>query len=189
MTRYYSINRTYYTHSHKYLTARQAESMFIAGEKAYHQGTPLNRFFTIHYNDHADPKRPQAFVTNILEHTRKWLQHRGLPVAYTYVIEKGRGKGIHAHILIHIPKHYQRGYKHALRGWLPFEWTRKSVNVKPVNHPEYGNLSPLSSIYGFLRYMCKGIDPATPTRGIEPRYQGEIHGQRWGISHSLREIS
>lgn len=180
--RYYSINKSYYRHSHKYLTAKQVETIFSAAEKAYYQGMPLNRFFTIHYNDHADPKNPQAFVTDILGHTRKWLQHRGLPVAYAYVIENGKTKGIHAHILIHIPKHYQRDYKQALRRWLPFEWTKKTVTVKPVNYPDYGQLSPLSHIYGVLRYMCKGIDPETPVRGIRPRYQGEISGRRWGTS-------
>lgn len=186
---HYSINKTYYRHSHKYLSAEQVERIFKAGEKAYYQRAPLNRFFTIHYNDHADPKRPQAFVTDILERTRKWLQHRGLPVAYVYVIEKAKIKGIHVHILIHIPAGYQRDYKRALRRWLPFEWNRKAVDVRRVNHPDYGNLSPLNSIYGFLRYMCKGIDPATPVRGIEPRFQGEIHGQRWGVSTSLRQES
>ena len=182
----YSIGKKYIKHAHKYLTEQQVNNIFLAAEKAYYRYTPLNRFFTIHYNGYADPKNPQKFVTDILAKTRKWLQYRGFPVSYVYVIESGKMKGIHVHILLHIPEHYQREYKKALKRWLPFEWTKTTVNVKPIKHPQYGDLSPLHTLYGFLRYICKGIDPAKPIFGINPKYQGEIYGQRWGISESLR---
>lgn len=184
----YSIGKKYYRHAHKYLTANQVRNIFSAAEQAYYQYTPLNRFFTIHYNDYADPNNPQQFVTDILARTRKWLQYRRLPVAYVYVIEKGKTKGIHTHILLHIPAHYQREYKKALRRWLPFEWNKTTVNVKPIKHPQYGDLSPLHTLYGTLRYICKGINPAEPILGIKPRNQGRISGQRWGISESLRGV-
>ena len=182
----YSKAKTYYRHANKYLTAEQVNSIFDACERAYKAGYPLNRFFTIHYDDCADPKRPQAFIVSILEKTRKWLQYRGLPVAYTYVIENGKYKGIHVHLLLHIPAHHQIEYKRALRGWLPFEWTHTRVKVKTIKYPTFGNLSPLDGVYGVLRYMCKALDPNTPTLGIEPSYQGKIYGRRWGISVNLR---
>lgn len=185
MTRYYSIPKNYYRHSHKYLTAKQVEAIFQASEKAYSQGTPLNSFVTIQYNDHADPKHPQAIVTGILERTRKWLQRRGFPVAYVYTIEKAGEKGIHCHILIHIPKGKQAEYKRTLAGLLPFERVKTTAKAKRIDYPPYGGLHKKNGIYGVLKYICKGIDPAAPVRGIDPRYQGEIHGQRWGISKSL----
>ncbi len=182
----YSIGKTYYLHAHDYLTAKQVERIFTACEKAYNQGTPLNRFITIHYDDYADPKRPQQFITLILERSRKWLEYRGLPVAYLYVLENGKYKGIHAHMLIHIPAHYQREYKKALRRWLPFEWSRTRVNVKTIKYPCYGDISPLDGLYGVLRYMCKGIDPKANLWSIKPIFQGTIFGRRWGVSRSIK---
>lgn len=185
-THLYSIGKKYYIHPTKYLTPEQVDKLFKASEKAYDLRCPLNRFITIHYDDFADQKRPQDFIVKILEHSRKWLQRRGFPVAYVYVLEKGKYKGIHAHILLHVPAKYQREYKKALRRWLPFEWTRKRVQIRTVKYPHYGELSPLNGIYGNLRYMCKGMTPDNPIRDIEPKYQGEIYGQRYGISRLLR---
>lgn len=181
----YSNGKNYYSHSHRYLTRKQVDSIFNACETAYENRTPLNRFFTIHYNDFADPKNPQKFMTDILDRSRKWLQYRGLSVAYVYVIENGKEKGIHGHLLIHIPAPYQSQYKQALKRWLPFEWNKRTVDVKTVKYPSYGQLSPLSRIYGLLRYMCKGLNPKTPVKGIKPRPQGEIYGKRWGMSRRL----
>ena len=183
----YSIRKTYFIHANRYLSEKQVKKIFGACEKAFQTGTPLNRFFTIHYNDHADPKRPQEFVNYILERSRKWLTYRGIPTAYAYVIENGKTKGIHLHLLIHIPPNFQREYKRALARWLPFEWSRKRVDTKTISYPHYGELSPLDGVYGVLRYMCKGVNPATPVYGIKPKYQGEVFGQRWGVSKSLRE--
>ncbi len=182
----YSIGGKYYIHPTKYMTVEQVEKLFTASEKAYALGCPLNRFFTIHFDDFAEDKKPQKFVTGILEHSRKWLQRRGFPVSYVYVLEKGKYKGLHAHILIHIPPKNQIKYKKALKRWLPFECPKTRMVVKTVQYPHYGDLHPLNGIYGILRYICKGIDPETPARGIRPKYQGEIYGQRYGISKALR---
>ncbi len=182
----YSMGKKHYARPTKYLTAKQVDRLFIACEKAYALGHPLNRFFTIQYNDYATPKKPQKVITNILEHTRKWLQRRNLPVAYIYVLENGKYKGIHAHILVHIPPNYQVDYKRALRNWVPFEWSKQRINTKTIRYPSFGDLHPLNSIYGTLRYMCKGIDERTPIHSIKPGYQGIIYGQRYGISLSLR---
>lgn len=184
-THLYSIGKKYYRHYHNYLTEKQVNNLIAAAEKAYDIGTPLNRFFTIHYDDYADHKKPQQFVTRILERTRKWLQYRGLPVAYIYTIENGQTKGIHVHLLLHIPAHYQRDYKKALRQWLPFEWNKERVIVKPIKYPPFGDLSSLSPLYGILTYICKGIDPSANLPNINAHYQGKIRGKRWGISKSL----
>lgn len=184
-THLYSIGKTSYKRATKYLTQKQVERIFEASERAYKNGAPLNRFFTIHYDDYAAIKNPQRFVLSLLERTRKWLKYRGLPVAYIYVIENGNIKGLHTHILLHIPANYQRAYKRALKRWLPFEWTRERINVKSVKYPTYGNISPLDSSYGVLRYMCKGIKPNVNIRGIKPSDQGEVFGKRWGVSRNL----
>ena len=73
-----------------------------------------------------------------------------------------------------------------MRRWLPFKWTPTSVNVKPIHYPPYGDLHELNPLYGRLRYICKGVDPAEAIYDIVPKFQGEIYGQRYGISKSLR---
>lgn len=182
----YSKTKPRYNRPHKYLTAKQVEALFSGCEKAYNQGTPLNRFITVHYDDYANLRKPIIFVTDILERTRKWLKYRGLPVAYLYVIENGKNKGIHTHILLHIPAHYQREYKRALKKWLPFECNPQRLKVRTIPYAHYGELSPMSKALGTLSYMCKGINPKEAIRGIAPKDQGEVYGKRWGISESLK---
>lgn len=182
----YSIKKNPYIHTSHYLTAKQVNRLFQAGENAYRLACPLNRFITIHYDDYADRKRPQRFITGFLEHSRKWLKRRGLPIAYLYTLENGKDKGIHAHLLIHIPAGYQVAYKKAMRGWLPFEVKTPRVKFKTIQYPHFGDLSPLHGVYGTLRYMCKGIDPKEPVRDITPIKQGEIMGRRWGVSKIIR---
>lgn len=184
-THLYSIAKPRYKRPCKHLTETQVRNLFFACEKAYKQNMPLNRFFTIHYDDVADKKHPQKFITSILEKTRKWLKYRGLPTAYVYTLENGKNKGIHVHLLLHIPNHHQRPYKRALKKWLPFEWSSQRIVVKPVKYPEYGELSPLSHAHGVLSYMCKGINPKSLISDIKPKNQGDIFGRRWGISKTL----
>ena len=136
---------------------------------------------------YADKKRPQKFVTDYLEHARKWLKRHGLPVAYLYTLENGKNKGIHVHLLIHVPNgKASKAFKKAMAGWLPFEAKRPKVVFKSIQYPHYGELSPMHSLYGTLKYICKGIDPKTPLCSIKAIYQGQIMGRRWGISNLLK---
>ncbi len=182
----YSITKISYIHATQSLTQKQVIALFNAGENAFNLGCPLNRFITIHYDDYADKKRPQKFVLQYLEHSRKWLQRRGLPVAYVYTLENGKHKGIHVHLLLHIPKGYQVAYKRAMRRWLPFEVKRPRVVFEDIQYPNFGDLSPLHAVLGTLSYMCKGLDPLTPLNEINHADQGEIMGRRWGISKALK---
>jgi hypothetical protein len=181
----YSKGKKYYIHPSQHLKEHEVKKLFQACKIAYENGNPVNRFFTIQYDDYATPKRPQELITKIMEYSRKWLQRRGLPVAYLYTLENGKIKGIHAHILIHIPAHYQVKYTKALARWLPFEWSKGRVEVKILKYPDYGELSPLSHAYGVMRYLCKGIEPESNIHGIKPKYQGVIYGKRYGIAITI----
>ena len=182
----YSITKISYIHTTTHLTETQVNALFKAGERAYEMGCPLNRFITIHFNDYADKKRPQKFVTDLLAHSRKWLKRRGLPVSYLYTLENGKTKGIHVHLLIHIPKGYQIAYRKAMRGWLPFEVKAPLVKIKYIQYGDFGNLSPMHAIYGTLQYICKGVAPHASIEHIKPVNQGEIMGRRWGISNMIK---
>ncbi|MEK7800977.1 MAG: hypothetical protein AAB276_00860 [Pseudomonadota bacterium] len=170
-----------YTHETHYLTTEQVNELFLFTAEAHTTRKPLNRFITIHMKDLKE-KTAQACLSNVMEKTRKWLQRNGYEHAYIWTLENGPVKGIHAHILIHIPSRYMTAYKRLLAKWLPFEMTEGTLDCKTVKYPPYGALGGRSCVYGALRYMCKGIDPATPLHLIKPEYQGEIIGRRCGWS-------
>ena len=115
-----------------------------------------------------------------MEHTRKWLQRRGLPHAYIWVLENGPVKGIHLHFLVHIPAGHFVDYKKALGRWMPFEARPPRMVAKRVGYPPYGHFHAQSQLAGILKYMCKGI--AEPWAGIIPVSQGEVMGRRCGMS-------
>ncbi len=177
--------KTSYIHSTNHLSKTQVEKLFKAGEKAFELDCPLSRFITIHFDDYADQKRPQKFIVEFLSHARKWLKRRNIPVAYLYTLENGKIKGLHAHLLIHIPNGYQIEFKRAMAGWLPFEVKKPKVKFKGIQYPLYDKLTPFNGCYGTLQYICKGVDPKDTTYGIKPKYQRKIMGRRWGISELL----
>lgn len=170
-----------YMHENHYLTENQVNDLFRAAKVAHETNRELNRFITIHLKDLKNILA-QNLVSNIMEKTRKWLQRKGFEHAHIWVLENGDVKGIHAHILLHIPNHYIHQYKRQLKKWLPMEIAESGLDIKKVKYPEWGQLGQRSCVYGALKYMCKGINPKTPTRGIKPIYQGEIMGRRCGYS-------
>ena len=124
-----------YIHPTQYLTIKQVKTLFHASEKAFELGCPLNRFITIHIDDFVDKKRPQKFVINFLDHTRRWLQRRGIRTAYLYVLENSPIKGIHVHLLLHVPSGYQVKYKKAMAKWVTFPIKRPHIVFKPIQYP------------------------------------------------------
>lgn len=176
-----------YTHENHYLTAKQVNDLFTLTREAHTGKRALNRFITIHLKDIKDLKikTAQNLVSNIMEKTRKWLQRNGFDHAHIWVLENGDVKGIHAHILVHIPNHHIHEYKRLLKKWLSLKATDNTLDIKPITYPQWGQLGTRSRVYGVLRYMCKGLDPKTPTQGIRPEYQGEIIGRRCGHSQLI----
>lgn len=176
--------KLFYTHENHYLTAKQVNDLFTLTREAHTGKRALNRFITIHLKDIKDLKikTAQNLLSNVMEKTRKWLQRNGFDHAHIWVLENGEVKGIHAHILVHIPNNYIHQYKRLLKKWLSHEVTDSTLNIKKVKYPQWGQLGERSCVYGALRYMCKGIDLATPIHGIRPEYQGEVIGRRCGHS-------
>lgn len=173
-----------YTHENHYMTAEQVNDLFTLTQEAHTGKRPFNRFITIHLKDikHLKTKTPQNLLSELMEKTRKWLQRNGFGHAHIWVLENGDVKGIHAHILVHIPRRHIHEYKRLLKKWLPLDFTDNTLNIKTVKYPQWGQLGGRSCVYGALRYICKGIDPKTPTQDIRPKYQGEIIGRRCGHS-------
>ncbi|NBX67232.1 MAG: hypothetical protein EBQ96_09585 [Proteobacteria bacterium] len=178
--------RRRYRHASKWLKDTQVQKLHDAALEAWKAGRPLNRFVTIHLKDSPAQRNPQAFTNALMEKTRKWLKRRKLPHAYVWVLENGPDKGIHLHLLQHIPAGHQADYRKALTVWLPFEAMPPRVVIKTVGYPPHGGIHERSRLAGVLRYMCKGI--RKPHAGIRPVYQGEITGRRCGVSRMSKEV-
>lgn len=179
--------RTRYIIPTEYLSVKEVLQLREAAKIAYNKQAPLNRFMTFHIDPIANRSKPNQFIIDLMQHTRKWLQQRGHPVAYLYVLENSPIKGIHVHLLIHIPNKEQNNYKRALKRWLPFDLKKPEFDTQTITYPYRGGLHKKSRIHGIIKYLSKGLDPSTPLESIKPRYQGKIKGKRWGISKSLRE--
>lgn len=179
----YSNRKNKFHHAKPYLLAEHATRMFRHTEKAYAAGVPLNRFVTMHL--HTTNLHPQKFIGKLMEHTRKWLKQRNLPCAYLWVLENGMVKGVHVHILLHVPAGHWIAYKKAMKKWLPFPLKKPWVDTQGIGYAPWGELHPLSKVYGILKYICKGIEPQKAVNGIRPSYQGLIIGRRCGMSKPI----
>ena len=200
------IAMTYqYRHGSRYLTVEQVAKMFEAGELAFERDLPLNRSFTFHLRDTEWCDQYQKLISRIIKNTREWLKRRGIELAYVWVLENAQTKGIHVHILIHIPAGKQVKYKQALWRWFP--WLKVHHHVKDVKYPWYGDLHLRSPIYGILMYLSKGVEDLSRSsveskrrsnatdplitnshylnhrwHKIERSYQGYIIGHRMGTN-------
>ncbi len=183
----YSKRKYQYRHAKRHLSGKMVKEIFNYTENAFYAGTPLNRFITIHLQ--TAKLNPQKFIVGLMEHTRKWLQRRNLPHAYVWVLENGQFKGVHVHIIMHIPTGYQITYKKALKKWLPFALKKPDVDIKTIGYPRWGLLHEKSKIYGLLKYICKGIEAQERLNGIKPSYQGPIIGRRCGMSRKAAKRS
>lgn len=179
--------KTRYKIPNECLTAKEVKRFLDCIHVAYNAGFELNRFMTFHIDPHCNKRKPNQFIIDILEHARKWLKQRGLPVAYLYVLENAPIKGIHAHVLIHIPSGEQWNFRRALKRWIPFNLIKPYFDTQTIKYPFYGSLHDKSAIYGVIKYMSKGLNAETPIADIIPSYQGKIWGKRWGMSNSLRK--
>ncbi len=180
-------NKLSYTHESHYMSQKQVAGLFEHVRQCHMTGRPLNRFMTIQMKD-LQQKSPQKTINDLMEKTRKWLKSKGHDPAYLWVLENGETKGIHAHLIIHIPKHCIHDYKRLIKKWLPLEITKTTLDFKTIKYPHYGHVGTRSCVYGVLKYMCKGINPSTPTHDIKPIYQGEIVGRRCGHSMTINTV-
>lgn len=172
-----------YDQPSQYLTKQQAIRIKQAAEHACAQNRPLNRHWTIMLKDTQAEQNAQAFIHCITNQTRKWLQRRGKSHAYIWVLENGIAKGLHIHMLSHIPNGLQISYKRTLKSWC-LKYGVTDIKVKGIHYPIYGELHPMNQIYGVVKYISKGINPKyqSDLADIKPRPQGMVYGRRIGMN-------
>jgi hypothetical protein len=160
-----------YKHSNYGLTPKQSLTIKALAEKAFYDENLLNRHFTIHLKDTKAEKNPQLFLNH----------------SFIWVLENGKYKGVHAHILLYIPAGFQTDYKRAMKRWLEI-YDISDIKVRMIQYPDYGDLHPLNGIHGVVRYLCKGTKLASGhinddfIQSLDLKDQGEIIGRRWGTN-------
>lgn len=138
---------------------------------------------------------------------RKRLVKRGLPVAWLWVLERSAKRGLHVHLLAHVPEAHRDWVKRVTEKCVATVAGRpvvrvpgeKSVLVKARHDRACGPQ------WFWFRYMMKGIrpgielsDPARPghfvplkeiaaMRRMDP--QGIVRTQRLGVSRALQRLS
>jgi hypothetical protein len=142
----------------------------------------LNRHLTILWDGNAVGDRIQREQTRFLERMSKWLKYRGVSPAYAWVIERGRERGLHSHVLVHVPAVHFIAFRRRLRAWLGSTGASSNTKITTVRYRP----DNMRGIAGLVRYLLKGIAPShAATLGIKPVAEGNVFGERVGTCQRI----
>jgi hypothetical protein len=187
-----------------YITYEQVVKSYHAAIYANFKGRVLNCFTTITWSTVGVESDVliSAYHDRFLEGLRKWHEQFGTEPAAVWVLERAGRRGLHSHILLNIPKKLEERFA----AWaeqcvqtivgVPLLKTEESSTVHVQVRGDYD----LGGQWGWLRYIWKGIDPASATPhpakrgewltlaqilGARTEFQGEIGRKRLGVSRNL----
>lgn len=174
----------------------QARNLINALRFARRQGWPLNAFLTITWREtllFTGGNWPEL-QSQVFDCLGRYLQRRGIPVAFVWTRERARGMGAHTHGLLHLGAN-PNAIKLGLKTYLDkkFSFTPRGVRIYAA---KWGLGSGMQA--GSLRYLLKGIDymafryegrelqNIAEALGIENRRpQGRIMVKRTGCSRTV----
>jgi hypothetical protein len=198
-----------YRGASEYLTADHFDLGYGAVAFANCLGLVLNTWITIVWasvgitGDFAVAQADGKFR----ELLRKRLVKRGLPVASLWVLERSAARGLHMHMLSHVPQAHAAWVKQAI------EECVETVAKRPLVKEPGGKTvlvrtrhdKAIAPQWFWFRYMMKGIqpgleyrDPAQPERWVPLKEiaamkrmdpQGLVRTQRFGVSRGLQQLS
>ena len=163
------------------ISMAQAVNVSEANNHARHIGMELNVFATIHWALAPSPRSEADRLQNMLDCYKSWMGRQSLKPTYVYVRERGKAKGDHVHLLIHIPNRARAKFTRLLKGWVCGDSGNldpRAIDVRPIRK---GTTFPLK------KYLLKGGDKEVrqsyraPWRGS----QGRIVGKRVGVSRNI----
>jgi hypothetical protein len=187
-----------------FITYEQVVKSYHAAIYANAQDRVLNAFTTITWST----VRVESDVLisachdRFLEGLRKWHEQFGIELAAIWVLERGRRRGLHTHVLLNIPKKLEKQFA---------VWVERNVQTivgVPLLKTEDSSTvdvqvrgdRDLNGQWGWLRYIWKGIDPNEGWRhpakrnegvtlaqvlGVRTEFQGEVDRKRLGVSRNL----
>jgi len=189
-----------------HLTLNQAHAIIAAADHAFCIGRPLNQFVTIHFNK-AGITATHAFVTAFFKLTGDWLRASTKePPYYVWVLENEQNKGLHLHLLVHVPFGRKGQFKKLANRWLDRLGTNRqadALDIRPVRHScrmqsaksvstiwaylgHWGGWYQRDGLKGALGYMLKGLSAVNCVAiGIGHQPQGIVTGKRCGFSEAL----
>ena len=163
---------------------KAAENIVLAAGFADQLGLPLNRFVTVLWEGGQSIGTIQTRQGLFIERMSKWLRYRNVSPAYLWVIENGPAKGLHSHILIHVPSKHLKAFKRKAPTWVDGPIDKSTVDIRRTR---YGHgLNRWNGLKGRLRYILKGGDKAVSSlMRINLKHQGTVVGKRSGTSQNI----
>jgi len=181
--------------SSEFISWRGATQFALAALSALEQGHPLNIFLTTHLRAAAiEPAHAQVFITHFFKLAGDWLGAVGhVPRFYVWVLEAPCDKGLHVHILLHVPYDLRARFRRLCRGWVGKAGGRMSDSVLDIRDIRRSAPNARVGDYlskglgGIVKYLLKGSAPEFCNEaGIDHCPQGRISGKRIGRSQHLR---
>jgi len=166
------------------ISLKAAENLIMAAGVADQMDLPLNRFVTVDWESAECVGRMQDIQGLFLERMSKWLKYRNVIPAYLWVIEDGRVKGLHSHILVYVPSEHLSDFKRKVPAWVDGDIDKSTINIQLT--PYGDSPSRLNGIKGRLRYILKGGDEEVSSlMGVNLKHQGTVIGKRCGTSQNI----
>ncbi|MBT4589589.1 MAG: hypothetical protein HON14_17440 [Rhodospirillaceae bacterium] len=169
---------------------RQAENVAQAIGYADQIGCTLNRFVTISWTLAGCVGPVKDSQGCYLAGYRHWAKYWKFTPAYVWVIESGPIKGLHSHILIHVPDELIEAFQKISKSWIKGKLDQSGSSKTYVNKPQrYGKCPDrLKQVKGTIKYMLKAVNkPSGKLIGVDPvpTKAGYVAGKRLGTSRNL----
>ena len=156
-------------------------------------GYPLNAMITVAWEVAAISFDAWSCQKRLIEHARKWLTKRHIPVVYIWAKENGPIKGKHTHLALHLPKQHRRAFRSAVHVWV------KGMDGKPhyegalnLSKDRFWAQDPERSTINLVDYLLKGSENDVADKyGFKPMHRkaGSVQGKRIGQSQHLRKAA
>lgn len=190
--------RPYQRKGRLHLSIDQLENTWAAFGHALALGLAPTETLDIHFDkgDLLDPHRwARPCLREFLKLARQWIERRGYRTAYIWVLENrgdNEGRGIHAHVMIHVPDILRDRFHQLRRSWA----TTAGLNMAKAKVIRWKPLPTVKSAKGKLQYMSKDMDPThwpifTDITGrvhLDDRQKPSdqpIYGKKCGVSRNI----
>lgn len=129
-----------------------------------------------------EPKRVSDLLNELAIWIRRRTHHRAV---WAYSREGGLKKGVHLHLLVHVPPHLIEDFTVAVKRWIEAKadsFEARAVKVDPIHLPTLDNLKS---------YLLKeGNDRVHEACGVLAHHRAKrngypVPGKRMGVSHSI----
>lgn len=189
------------------ITKKQFANLYNAVAFADSQGFEMNTHLAVTWSTVGiiDDAEVRQVHEGLLESMRKFLTVTlEMPARWVWVLEKSEKRGLHSHILLHLPKKYLKRFKamliravKTLSGVPPLETDESStIFVRGGSGPErqwawfvYLMKGLALDMEALEPWQCEYVTEFVRVIGRPPTPQGTFEGQRTGTSRSVGEAA